>query len=202
MWMIHGLPWTLSYYNFLNIILRSHFKSINFQKSVNLFPYPLFVCNVFLWYSSQSIHIPPQFCSVDFTGLVLYKYFMWTFSWNPHYVPSATNQVSHTKKRNSDNNFCWNTTLSSWLPVKFWVQGTMFYILYIGMCWPYSIYQSTVEPRSTTTSVTWPPRHDDQISLISINWPSLTRPPRNPDRDHWLRGSQTANSPLWRDRRA
>jgi hypothetical protein len=33
-------------------------------------------------------------------------------------------------------------------------------------------------------------------SLISINWPSLTRPRRYPDSDHWLRESQTANSPL------
>jgi hypothetical protein len=33
-------------------------------------------------------------------------------------------------------------------------------------------------------------------SLISINWPSRTRPPRYLDRDRWLRGSQTANSLL------
>jgi hypothetical protein len=33
-------------------------------------------------------------------------------------------------------------------------------------------------------------------SLISIKWPSPTRPPRYPDHDHWLGGSQTANSPL------
>jgi hypothetical protein len=35
-------------------------------------------------------------------------------------------------------------------------------------------------------------------SLISVNWPSLARLPRYPDRDHWLGESQTANSPLMR----
>jgi hypothetical protein len=63
---------------------------------------------------------------------------------------------------------------------------------------------TALEPRSMTTSVTRPTRHDDQISPVPngflfnfhFNWPSLTRPPQYPDHDHWLGRSQTTNSPL------